>query len=155
MQQIEICGFGPIVQRVTQPSPEEIRFARKSAGLTQTQATALVSPAQSKASYRTWQCYEVEPGLPGHRAIPLAVWELFLLLTGQHPRLTLMEKHASALRGSVAKASATHQSQAQREAKTLSAYVKKITDAPADSMELLQRAGIFGKDGELAKSYRN
>jgi len=78
----------PITERIRQPSPDEVRAARDRAGLTQAQAAQLISPAQIKP-YRSWQCYEVPEGQKGGRAIPLAVWELFLLLTEQHPSLTL------------------------------------------------------------------
>lgn len=78
----------PISDRIEQPTPEEVRQARDKAGLTQTQAAQLVSPAQVKP-YRSWQCYEVAAGQKSGRAIPLAVWELFLLLTNQHPSMAL------------------------------------------------------------------
>ena len=58
------------------------------AGLTQTEAAELISPAQIKP-YRSWQGYETAEGQKDGRAIPLAVWELFLLLTNQHPTLVL------------------------------------------------------------------
>lgn len=73
-----------IASRIAQPAPEEVRHARQQAGLTQAEAAQLVSTAQNQP-YRTWQGYEVEAGKPGHRAIPLAAWELFLLVTEQHP----------------------------------------------------------------------
>lgn len=73
-----------ITERVVQPTALEVRAARTRAGLTQTQAAQLVSAAQTKP-YATWQSYEVEEGNSRHRAIPLATWELFLLLTQQHP----------------------------------------------------------------------
>lgn len=85
----------PISDRVAQPTPQEIKSARKSVGLTQAQAAALVSPAQGKSSYRAWQIYEVEAGKPDHRAIPLPTWELFLLLTGQHPTMKLSQKRVA------------------------------------------------------------
>lgn len=82
----------PIIERVQQPTPQEVISARKAAGLTQTQAAALVSPAQGRGVYRAWQGYEADVGKPDHRAIPLATWELFLLLTGQHPTLKVVAK---------------------------------------------------------------
>ena len=78
----------PITERISQPTPEQVRTARDRARLTQAQAAQLISPAQIKP-YRSWQCYEVSEGQKGGRAIPLAVWELFLLLTEQHPSLKL------------------------------------------------------------------
>lgn len=77
-----------ITERITQPTPGQVRAARLAAGLTQVQAAILVSPA-SKKPYRTWQGYESPIGSKDHRAIPLATWELFLLLTNQHPALKL------------------------------------------------------------------
>jgi DNA-binding transcriptional regulator YiaG len=84
--------FQQIAQRVQQPTPAEIRAIRKAASLTQAQAAALVSTAQGKSSYRAWQGYEAEIGQPDHRAIPLASWELFLLLTNQHPSMLIKQK---------------------------------------------------------------
>ena len=78
----------PITERVVQPTPIEIRAARKRAGLTQAEAAQLISPAQVMP-YRSWQSYEVAEDKAGTRAIPLASWELFLLLTNQHPTMHL------------------------------------------------------------------
>jgi len=56
------------------PLPMAIRSARKKAGLTQAQAAAVVySP-----SYRTWQDWE-----SGKTPMPIGLWELFMLKTGQ------------------------------------------------------------------------
>lgn len=85
----------PIVERIGQPTPKEVRQAREKAGLTQSQAAELVSPAKI-AGYKTWAGYETPAGESGqrsnHRAIPLSTWELFLLLTNQHPSLKLSKK---------------------------------------------------------------
>ena len=54
------------------PTPEEIRAARERAGLTQAQAAALVH-----STLRAWQRYEA-----GERRMHPALWELFLLKTG-------------------------------------------------------------------------
>ncbi len=78
----------PITERIDQPAPEQVREARERAGLTQTQAAWLVSPA-SAAGYKTWSSYEQPPGTRNHRSIPLAAWELFLLLTKQHSSMHL------------------------------------------------------------------
>lgn len=59
---------------ITQPAPAEIKAARVAAGLTQTQAAALVH-----AGLKTWQNWESETGEA--RRIPLASWELFLIKT--------------------------------------------------------------------------
>jgi hypothetical protein len=60
-----------ITERITQPSPDEIRAARERARLNQTQAAGLVSPATA-AGYKTWSGYEQPVGTRNHRAIPLA-----------------------------------------------------------------------------------
>jgi hypothetical protein len=83
-----------ITFRISQPSPQEIRAARKKTGLTQAGAAQLISPAKGKP-YRSWQSYEVAEDKPGARAIPLASWELFLLLTDQHPTHQMIAKNAS------------------------------------------------------------
>ena len=81
----------PITERIAPPTPEEVRLARENASLTQAGAAELVSPAKV-AGYKTWAGYETPEGHRNHRAIPLAVWELFLLLTNQHPSLKLSKK---------------------------------------------------------------
>ena len=78
----------PITERIDQPAPDQVREARERVGLTQTQAAWLVSPA-SAAGYKTWSSYEQPVGSRNHRSIPLAVWELFLLLTNQHSSMHL------------------------------------------------------------------
>lgn len=80
----------PILTRITQPTPDEIRAARRRANMSQTEAGLLVCSAATKP-YRTWQGYETAvSNKNAHRAIPLATWELFLLLTGQHPSLQVL-----------------------------------------------------------------
>lgn len=79
----------PIRQRLDQPTPQQVKQARVAAGLTQTQAALLISPSETKP-YRTWQNYETEIGEDGHRAIPRGIWELFLLVTDQHPQFKLV-----------------------------------------------------------------
>jgi DNA-binding transcriptional regulator YiaG len=54
-------------QKQQTPKPDEIRFARKSAGLTQTQAAALLS-----VTLNTWQKWEY-----GDFRMNKANWELF------------------------------------------------------------------------------
>ena len=88
----------PITNRITQPSPQEVQGARIHAGLTQEQAALLISTAQVKP-YKTWQPYEVPAGQSGCRAIPLAAWELFLLMTNQHPLFVLGERKGNAVDG--------------------------------------------------------
>lgn len=85
----------PIAARIAQPTPEEVRAARIRADLTQAEAAQLVSPAE-KTPYRSWQNYEVPVGQTGYRAIPLASWELFLLLTDQHQGFRLVRKKGQA-----------------------------------------------------------
>lgn len=82
------------VERLPQPTPEEVRAARKAAGLNQTQAAQLIGPAGAKG-YRTWQRFEYPVGNKDHRAIHPGLWELFLLLTDQHPTLKLTRKRSA------------------------------------------------------------
>lgn len=63
-----------MAQQITQPTPTDIKTARVAAGLTQTEAAALVH-----AGLKTWQNWESEGG--ESRKIPLAAWELFLIKT--------------------------------------------------------------------------
>jgi hypothetical protein len=79
--------------KLPQPYPEQVRAARKMAGLSQTQASQLVSDAGEK-SYRTWQRYEAPEGSADHRPIPNGTWELFLLLTDQHPTHMMVDRRA-------------------------------------------------------------
>lgn len=83
-----------ISERLHQPTSAEVRQARERAKLTQTDAAKLVSPSKTKP-YRTWQNYEIEAGQKGHRTIPLATWELFLLITDQHPTHRMVTCDAS------------------------------------------------------------
>ena len=55
------------------PTPEQIKLSRKISGLTQTQAAALIYK-----KLLAWQRYE-----SGDRAMDYALYELFLLKTGQ------------------------------------------------------------------------
>lgn len=80
-----------IDERLRQPTPGEVRAARRAAGLTQAEAARLVSPAKI-FPYRVWSGYETDESKPNHRAIPLSAWELFLLLTDQHPRMRLVDR---------------------------------------------------------------
>lgn len=64
------------------PSPTVIRFARTSAGLTQANAAALIHQPQPR-----WAEYENGTGKPSR-----AAWELFLLLTHQHPTFVIRKK---------------------------------------------------------------
>lgn len=59
------------------PSPAEIRAAREDAGLTQTQAAALIY-----SGLRAWQGWEAPLGNPDHRRMHPAIWELFLIKAG-------------------------------------------------------------------------
>lgn len=64
------------------PTPDDVRAARLSAGLTQEAAAALVH-----ASRRGWQDWE-----SGARTIPSAEWELYLLYAGQHPGARIVRR---------------------------------------------------------------
>lgn len=54
------------------PKPVEIRAARESAGLSQTEAADLVH-----TTCRTWQQWEAAEGTTGNRRMHPAFWELF------------------------------------------------------------------------------
>lgn len=54
------------------PSSAEVRAAREAAGLTQSQAAALVY-----ASLRNWQQWEQGEGASSSRRMHPAIWELF------------------------------------------------------------------------------
>jgi len=55
------------------PTPAEVRAAREAAGLTQTEAAALVC-----TTLRAWQAWEQEGGEYARR-MHAGLWELFLL----------------------------------------------------------------------------
>ncbi len=63
-------------QSMTQPTPKQIKAARNAAGLTQTQAGALVGVLK-----RTWVAWESDEDKPSHRNMPYAKWELFKILS--------------------------------------------------------------------------
>jgi DNA-binding transcriptional regulator YiaG len=64
--------------RIQKPTPDQIREARKSAGLTQKQAADLVH-ANSVVHWNTWE--------NGRAGMSRAAWHLFLILTGQTDKL--------------------------------------------------------------------
>ncbi len=68
---------------IARPSADDVLSARLAAGLTQAQAAELVH----LGSYVRWLEYE-----RGTRAIDVARWELFMLLSGQHPRFDVVER---------------------------------------------------------------
>ncbi len=59
------------------PSPTDIREARHRAGLTQSQAAALVG-----VKVRVWRYWEQEDDTKGTRHMPQSAWELFLIKSG-------------------------------------------------------------------------
>lgn len=71
-----------ITNRIGQPTPDEVRFTRESIGLTATEAGRMVSSAVN--AYSIWSGYETKDQRRS-RQIPLATWELFLLLNNRHP----------------------------------------------------------------------
>jgi hypothetical protein len=77
------------------PTPEQIRAARKRARMSQTQAAQLISGDAGAKGYRTWQRYEAPLDSNDHRDIPIRLWELFLLLTDQHPTHRLTRRTGS------------------------------------------------------------
>lgn len=66
--------YNPKAKELQQPTPAEIKDVRKRAGLTQQQAAEVVHRADG-SRWREWE--------GGKYGIDLAVWELFLLKTGQ------------------------------------------------------------------------
>ena len=70
------------------PTKSEIIAARAMA----VQSTAEAA-AEVHASARAWQQWEA-----GDRKMPRAVWELYLLHTGQHPEKKLVKKPLTPLR---------------------------------------------------------
>jgi DNA-binding transcriptional regulator YiaG len=64
--------------RIQKPTPEQIREARKSAGLTQKQAAEMVHACHVVQ----WSVWET-----GRAGMPRAAWHLFLILTDQTDKL--------------------------------------------------------------------
>lgn len=88
----------PMVERIVQPTPEEVMTMRMMAGLTQAQTGLIVtaSTPDARASHRTWANYEARSKDGSvFRPIPLQTWELFLLLTNQHPDYLLRSRKSS------------------------------------------------------------
>jgi len=65
------------------PTKEQVKEARLKAGLTQKRAAELIY----LASYQTWQRFEL-----GQRTMSESDYELFLLLTDQHPVYRLAKR---------------------------------------------------------------
>ena len=63
------------------PTPAQIRAARESAMLTQTEAAQLVHSSRS-----SWAQWEAGEDRSTHRAMHPAMWELFLIKTNQHEK---------------------------------------------------------------------
>lgn len=63
------------------PTPAEVRAAREKAGLTQTDAAAVIY-----GTLRAWQNWENETDPAEQRRMHPAIFELFLAKTGQMPR---------------------------------------------------------------------
>ena len=79
------------------PTGEQLKAARLAAGLNQAQAAELMGYALQTGSRgglqsRTWQALE-SPG--DDRNMQGPVFAMFLLLTGQHPTLELVDKAAN------------------------------------------------------------
>lgn len=64
------------------PTAEQVSATRQAAGLTQAKSANLIHVA-----IRTWKQYEA-----GDRTPHVALWELYLLKSGQHPTLAITEK---------------------------------------------------------------
>lgn len=85
-----MASHGPITDRINKPTPNEVRAARDRAGHTPDEAGKVVSSAALPR--RTWEKYEKPVGTVNHREIPIAVWELYLLMTDQHPTLRITKR---------------------------------------------------------------
>ncbi len=82
------------------PSGENLKAARMAAGLSQVQAAELMGYALQVGSRggvqsRTWQALE---SATDDRNMQGPIFAMFLLLTGQHPAFSLIEKHSSETR---------------------------------------------------------
>lgn len=60
------------------PTPAEIKAARETAGLTQTEAAAKIG-----GTLKAWQNYEADTSSGEHRRMHPGLFELFLIKTGQ------------------------------------------------------------------------
>ncbi len=76
----------------TQPTPEQILAARQAAGHTQAQAAELVGLSGGIR----WSEYERHG--PTGRRIDAARWQLYLLMTDQHPEWRLARRRKAAVR---------------------------------------------------------
>ena len=70
------------MRKIQGPTAEQVTAARQAAGLTQAKSAQLVHVA-----IRTWKQYEA-----GDRTPHVALWELYLLKSGQHPTLAITGK---------------------------------------------------------------
>jgi hypothetical protein len=84
------------ITRIELPAPNgsELKIARLSAGLSQVEAAALMGyPVQAGSrgglQSRTWQALE---STNDERNMPGPIFALFLLLTHQHPEMTLIPR---------------------------------------------------------------
>jgi putative transcriptional regulator len=66
------------------PTPAQVLAAREAAGHSQLDAAELIF-----GSERGWQEYEA-----GRRRMHPAIWTWYLVATGQHPRLIVVERKA-------------------------------------------------------------
>lgn len=62
---------------------------------------------------------------------------------------------ATTERKTAAKAVAQPMSKADKELAAMKAYMKKVNRSKKSATEFLEAAGIFDKNGRLAKQYRN
>ena len=92
--------MGDLGDAVPTPTPNRLRKIRAAAGLTQTEAAAVVY-----VGLRAWQRWEQDGG-DNSRAMPAAAWELFLLkLPAGTPLPADLAKHVAALRRLIARTS--------------------------------------------------
>lgn len=75
----------------TYPTTAEVRAARQAAGHTQAQAAAAVG----LSGPIRWAEYERDQDSPTSRRIDPARWQLYLLLTDQHPEFRMAKRRPS------------------------------------------------------------
>ena len=73
--------------RSANPSPDAVIAAREAVGHSQTAAALTID-----ATLRTWQGWEAPKGTTNHRRMPPAAWNLYQLMTHQHPDYVLAKR---------------------------------------------------------------
>ena len=83
---------------LAEPSPQQVKAARKNSGLSQAAAADLLGLQVQEATAsrgrqsRGWQGYESESEAGSSRRMSPQMWALFLLLTGQHREFEIIRR---------------------------------------------------------------